>query len=594
MTRDGFGRHNEELLVKCLSIDNLTLQIERNMNNVINSGPEDEQQRKITELIKVYKEKSTSGLPEARSIIKANIKTDLLTGFSLYRQNAAGEPEDSILSEKEFISEANGLVDRIIPFDKHELLTAREQFSILLHWFEHRESNGRDGAFRRLLERCGCIRKQRIEPEYESIRHELDEADISRLYRQENPVLRFGDKLDIVVQRLYEEIFGLMQIDQLAYSDINEIGFSDNGRYVYCWCGCKIWLSFIQIPEKQARVIQDRAISFDKYCMQLDSGNPEILCHRGDGARITVTQKPYFSARNLCIRIFNQSNASFGNLFAEERLRVLIAALVRSGMSICLQGGLGTGKTTTMNVMYELLDDALHIGTVEDYFEQHIMEKYPLKRIVEGQSIPGKSLQDVVKTILRMSVDVANIGEVRDGDALFSYIQLVQSVSVAAWFTTHITNPETTVPRLKNMLTGTSHYHSEQSAVMDIIHCVNVIFQHQNMDGRICITKIVEIIPLAETFCAFDYSPESDIRVLKRLAYVQEIQRSPSNLYRLNTLYEYDGYESKLVNYPSPHMLDKAAKKREAFKYMNRYVEMIRRETGQPIPQYVQGVFKDA
>ena len=236
--------------------------------------------------------------------------------------------------------------------------------------------------------------------------------------------------------------------------------------------------------------------------------------------------------------------------------------------------------------MYEVLDDYLHIGTVEDYFEQHIMEKYTNKRIVEGQAINNKSLLDVVKTLLRMSVDVANLGEVRDGNALFSYIQLVQSVSVAAWFTTHIINPETTVPRLKNMLTGTGRYNSEQSAVMDIIHYINVIFQHERVNGIIMITKIIEIVPLVETHSQIDFGLNSPIEELEKMYYLQQIQSSPNNMFKLNYLMEVENNRIKFINYPSIRMFERASKRKESYKYFKKLIELIHIDTKKPIPSY--------
>jgi len=572
-----------------LIIDSLHLHIEKYINNFINSDPVDEQERKIVALLREYKEKSTSGLPEARDIIKSHIKNSILTGFDIYMESQSGELEDVCISDGISIEETSGLIDYIMPFKDPINLTAREKFEIILYKNRIIESNGRDGAFKSLIAKYQCCSKTRESEEYESNRYEYSGDDIEYIYNCENYILTFTDKIEIITQRLYEEIFGLKHIDMLAYSDINEVGFSNNGKYIYCWCGNKIWLSFLHISESEARIIQDRAISFEKHCPQLDVSHPEILCHRGDGARITVTQKPYFSARNLCIRVFNQRNTDFKDLITMDKLRKLIIALVKSGESICLQGGLGTGKTTTMNVMYELLDDSLHIGTVEDYFEQHVMEKYPLKRIVEGQAINDKDLLDVVKTLLRMSVDVANIGEVRDGKALFAFIQLVQSVSVAAWFTTHITNPETTVPRLKNMLIGTGRYFSEQSAVMDIIHYINMIFQHEIIDGRIMITKVVEIVPLVASSSDSDYSMEADNELLQKLYYIQQIQRNPYNMFRLNTIMQRSDGEARFINYPSERMVGKARKGTESWKYVKGLISLIEQDTGKDIPEYARG-----
>jgi len=576
-------------LGKHLIIDSLCLHMEKYINSFINSEPSDEQEKSIVSLLRDYKEKSTSGLPEAREVIKSHIKNSILTGFDIYMTSEKGRLEDASMVEGVCVDEANGLVDLILPFKEPHKLTSREKFEIILHKNRNSSSNGRDGAFKTILSRYSCCCKTREAEGYRSLRHEYDEADIDYIYNNEDYELSFSDKIEIITQRLYEEIFGLKHIDMLAYSDINEVGFSNNGKYVYCWSGKKIWLSFLQISEKDARVIQDRAISFEKHCPQLDVSHPEILCHRGDGARITVTQKPYFSARNLCIRIFNQSYAGFNDLITVDKLRTLIIALVKTGESICLQGGLGTGKTTTLNVMYELLDDFLHIGTIEDYFEQHIMEKYPYKRIVEGQAVNGKDILDAVKTLLRMSVDVANIGEVRDGNALFAFIQLVQSVSVAAWFTTHITNPETTVPRLKNMLIGTGRYFSEQSAIMDIVHYINMIFQHEIRDGRITITKVVEIVPLVAVSSDAEYDITTSAEQLEKLFYIQQLRSNPYNMFRLNTIMQSADGKAKFVNYPSRRMVEKAKGDSHSWEYLKKLIRLIEMDTGMEIPEYARG-----
>lgn len=575
-------------LKKYLIIDSLHLHIEKYINSFINSEPSDEQEKSIISLLRDYKEKSTSGLPNAREVIKSHIKNSILTGFDIYRSNEKGILEDASLYEGICIEETNELIDLVMPFKEPHNLTFREKFEIILYMNRKAFSIGRDGAFKTILSRYSCCSKSRESEGYRSLRYEYNEEDIDYIYKNEEYALSFTDKIEIITQRLYEEIFGLKHIDMLAYSDINEVGFSNNGKYVYCWCGKKIWLSFLQISEKDARVIQDRAISFERHCPQLDVSHPEILCHRGDGARITVTQKPYFSARNLCIRIFNQSSAGFKDLITVEKLRTLIIALVKTGESICLQGGLGTGKTTTMNVMYELLDDLLHIGTVEDYFEQHVMEKYPYKRIVEGQAVNGKDLLDVVKTLLRMSVDVANIGEVRDGNALLAFIQLVQSVSVAAWFTTHITNPETTVPRLKNMLIGTGRYFSEQSAVMDIVHYINMIFQHEIIDGRLVITKVVEIVPLVAVSSDDEYDIDTSGEKLEKLFYIQQLRSNPYNMFRLNTIMQTVDGEARFVNYPSRRMIEKAKKNSVSWEYLKNLILLIETDAGIAIPEYAR------
>lgn len=573
----------QEKLIKYLDIKSLCCQIEKNFETFITRQPENEQMRRIIGILKKYKDSSTSGNVEDRNILKAHIKTDLLTSFDIYKVLEDGRLDDVVVYTNIRLDQNNGYIDYILPFESPEKLTASEKFSIILYLNKNLNEDGRSRAFKQFLSRYPIYEKSRAESsgswQYSSKRYEYDSADIDCMYVQEmqNNRVDFGDKLEIIVQLIYESLFGLMYLDILAYSDVNEVGFANDGKYIYCWCDIKVWLSFLELSKEEARIVQDRAISFDINAGQLDESTPEKLCYRGDLARITVTQPPYSSARNLCTRIFNQRHVSIKELIPDEEVLTAITAFVRSGASICMQGSLGTGKTTTMSALFELLDDSLHIGIVEDFFEQHVMKKYPQKRIAELKGLHNKTLDDAVKTILRLSVDVADLGEVRSGEALYSMLQLIQSVSLSAWFTVHVANPETTIPRFKNMLLGTGRYQTEQSAVMDIANYINIIFQHNIINGKRVITEIVEIIPTVSTAFLYDFdlSLETDAETLRKLYYIQQIQSNPYNMYRLNRIMDARDGIPKFQNYPSERMLNKAKENTDAWLYMERLIKLI-------------------
>jgi Flp pilus assembly CpaF family ATPase len=572
----------QKQILEALDIRTFSKQIEKNFESFIIQQSDNEQIKKVINILKRFKDSSTSGNAEDRNILKAHIKTDLLTRFNMYLVLEDGSISDILLCRDLKIDEGNDYINYIIPFDKPDKLTAEEKFNIILYLNKGDEC-GRDHAFKNLINKYDIYNKQREECKgnwnYTSKRYEYGEVDIESIYYKELQAnnLSFADKVEIVVQMIYQRLFGLLCLDTLAYSDVNEIGFSNEGKYIYCWCDIKIWLSFLTLTREEARIVQDRAISFDKDAGQLDESSPEKLCYRGDLARITVTQQPYSSARNLCTRIFNQRHISIKELIPDEELLTVITALARSGASICMQGSLGTGKTTTMSALFELLDDSLHIGIVEDFFEQHIMQKYPFKRIVELKGLQNKTLEDAVKTILRLSVDVADLGEVRSGEALYSVLQLIQSVSMSAWFTAHVANPETTVPRFKNLLLGTERYHTEQSAVMDIVNYVNLIFQHSIINGKRVITEIVEIVPMVST--AFEYgfelSLKTDKSILQKLYYIHQIQSNTNNMYKLRRIMDARDGIPKYLNMPSENILKKARINKDAWSYMEKLQELV-------------------
>ncbi|HPA55182.1 MAG TPA: hypothetical protein PL138_08800, partial [Bacillota bacterium] len=138
-------------LGKYLIIDSLCLHMEKYINSFINSEPSDEQEKSIVSLLRDYKEKSTSGLPEAREVIKSHIKTGILTGFDIYVSNEMGRLEDAIMLKGVCVDEANGLADLILPFNEPQKLTSREKFEIILHKNRNSSGNGRDGALKAIL-----------------------------------------------------------------------------------------------------------------------------------------------------------------------------------------------------------------------------------------------------------------------------------------------------------------------------------------------------------------------------------------------------------------------------------------------------------
>lgn len=580
------SRNNDELikLKKYFDINIFIMQIEKNISDYLNKAAETKQEEEATDILKGYKDRSTSGDHESRKVIKQYIRTKILKGFNLYEISSDNRITDTIIYEDIKLEEDSGYIDTIIPFNMPNKLTAQEKFEILLYKNSFLSDNGMDAAFKNIINKYPIYHKKIKTEDYESHDYVYSEKDVAEMYRKENISLTFAEKIDILIQRLYQDIYGLKVIDLFAYSDINETGFSYDGKLIYVWSDLKFRLSFLHLTEDEARIVQERAISFDKHVGQLNESQPEILCHRADGARITVTQKPYFSARNCCIRIFNQSHRSYGELVSDDKMKILTTCLVKIGECMILQGGLGTGKSTFLSTLFEVLERYHHIGLAEEMFEQHIMEKYPEQRIVEAQPAMGKTLDDVVATFLRMSIDIAGLGEARTGEAIYAFLQLVQSVSIAAWFTAHVNSPKNTIPRLKNMLMGVGRYMSEQSAVADLVNNINCIYQHDKFGDRRLITEVVEIVPLISTSMEDDInlSISGDMEKLQKMYYIQQIQRDTSKMYKLNKIMDATDGTVKFVGYPSQRMVDKTKKYPDTWSYMDKLLKEIEKDLGKP------------
>ncbi len=555
---------------KLIEIHVLKRQVERKIDRFLgqeNCSHEVLEQKKLLNRIK---DLSTSGDAYSRKTLKEYIKAILLEGVELYGLELDGRLSERVEQPRFFISEGCRELDMILPFECPEKLSTDDKFGILLSCMARSQKDERF-AVEELLKAEGMISGSAIFKE-----------NVDAVYGRMAPVLDMLQKLEYIVQKIYQELYGLMELDRLAYSSINEVGFAGDGGYVYLWAERKIHLAFLKYTEREARIIQERAISFDRHVGALNENNPEVLCHRFDGARVTVTQKPYFSARNCCIRVFNKNDVSFEELHSDERLKLLSKALVKTGQSMVFQGGLGTGKSTFMSMLYEFLDRDLHVGLLEDMFEMHILEKYGAeRRVIEAQRTINKTLQNGVETFLRMSVDVAGLGEARNGEALFSFIQLVQSVSVSAWMTAQVNCPENTVHRMKNMLMATGIYSEETAAAHDIVHNINFIVQNHSRGGDRFISEICEIVPdTALAIYGNNGNGERSTEELERGYYIHQLQRDVVNTYTLNRIYDNRSGKGVFVNYPSQKFLDRASRFPASEAILKELFEAILMDTG--------------
>lgn len=526
--------------------------------------------------IKKCRDRANTGSLKDREALKGFIKARLLKGFNLY-EIEEGKISRKPVYENLILNIRDEIVDWIVPFGNNKKISTEDKFKMIL--IKSREINvlGYDEAFNRIKGRYPIYNKEERVGDFTNKSCEYNKEDIELIYVSEVEEVTFNDKIEFIVQSLFEEIYGLRNIDMLCYSAVNEVGFQNDGEYVYVWCDEKIRLKFLSLTSKQAEVVQRRILT---KAGQLDTSTQEVMWNRVDNARITATMPPYTSNRVLRVRIFNIVDKNFDVIIQDDKLSFLIKTLVKIGLTISLQGELGSGKSTTMSTLLEILDDSIHIATIEDVLEQHNSKKYPNKSIVELQSTSEKSLMDSLSTLLRLSVDAANVGEVRDGESLAVLIQIAQAIGKSVFFTSHMASAEDFVPRGKNMLISTGRYFTEQAAVFDLVNYVNIILQHKIGERGRYIAPVVEIVPLVSKYARYEATMDSSIEELQKLSYIEKIQQTPSNMYKLNTLIDLENGEYRYKNFPSEQLVERALSNELTRKYMLRLISKMEMDLG--------------
>ncbi len=128
------------------------------------------------------------------------------------------------LLEQEYgVDETN--ISKSIPFDIPSLLTAQDKFDILIHMYK--KEFGYE-ALTQLIKKYNLAVLKYVSGEAKPC-YVITEEEISDIYEQEHLVLSFHDKLNVVVQRIYQQYKGYSSIDEVR--DMNIDGVS--GRSIW-------------------------------------------------------------------------------------------------------------------------------------------------------------------------------------------------------------------------------------------------------------------------------------------------------------------------------------------------------------------------
>lgn len=136
----------------------------------------------------------------------------------------------------------------------------------------------------------------------------------------------------------------------------------------------------------------------------------------GDKVSFRVSTLPTFYGEKTVIRILKESTHGFsleGLGFHGEALERIYEALKQKTGMVLATGPTGSGKTTTLYTMLDILNKPeVNISTVEDPIE------YQMPRVNQVQVKPeiGLTFANGLRSLLRQDPNVIMVGEIRDGE----------------------------------------------------------------------------------------------------------------------------------------------------------------------------------
>lgn len=122
-----------------------------------------------------------------------------------------------LLSKEYGVDETN--ISKAIPFDVPSLLTAQDKFDILIH--EYKKTFSYE-ALTELIKKYKLDSLKYVAGETKPC-YVITSEEIDAIYEQENLNLGFADKLEVVVQRIYQQYKGYSSIDEVRDMNIDGV-----------------------------------------------------------------------------------------------------------------------------------------------------------------------------------------------------------------------------------------------------------------------------------------------------------------------------------------------------------------------------------
>jgi len=165
---------------------------------------------------------------------------------------------------------------------------------------------------------------------------------------------------------------------------------------------------------------------------------------------IRVSVLPVFNGEKIVMRLLSETSKGYtleGLGFRGEALEKVQDNLRKPVGMILVTGPTGSGKTTTLYAMLEILNNpGVNISTIEDPIE------YRMPRINQTQVNPriGLTFSSGLRSLVRQDPDVLMIGEIRDSETVNLAINTALTGHLVL-STLHTNNAAGAIPRLIDM-----------------------------------------------------------------------------------------------------------------------------------------------
>jgi pilus assembly protein CpaF len=235
---------------------------------------------------------------------------------------------------------------------------------------------------------------------------------------------------------------------------------------------------------------------------RLDESSPMVDARLPDGSRVNAIIPPIaLDGPCVSIRKFRKDMLKSADLVAMQTIDQSIYDFLESAVSkrcnILISGGTGTGKTTMLNVMSQMIQTQQRLVTIEDVAELQLGHPHVVRLETRPPNAEGHGevrASDLIRNALRMRPDRIILGEIR-GVEVLDVLTAMNTGHDGSMSTVHANNAQDALLRLETLVGLTGRQIAEKTLRQMICAALDVIIQLTRMpDGRRCVSEVVEVV----------------------------------------------------------------------------------------------------
>jgi len=323
---------------------------------------------------------------------------------------------------------------------------------------------------------------------------------VGELLSQEKINLNLREQRDLVTM-LLNDMLGLGPLEPLlADDDVNDIMVNGPDQ-VYVERKGKLQLTDVRFRDEQHLMnICTRIVN--RVGRRVDESSPLCDARLPDGSRVNIIIPPLaIDGSSISIRKFAKQKITLESMTRTGSLSPNIAKVLKIAsacrLNILISGGTGSGKTTMLNAMSQMIDHGERIVTIEDAAELQLQQPHVVRLETRPPNLEGQgeiTMRDLLKNALRMRPDRVILGEIRGAEAV-DMLQAMNTGHDGSMSTIHANTPRDCLMRLENMV-GLAGINLPSKAVRtQIASAVHLIIQVSRMrDGGRRIQYVTEVV----------------------------------------------------------------------------------------------------